>query len=471
MYQQRQQQQRRQPLQPNEDDTQDQQRKQKHLVDPGTSMGRYMINRSLGITKQPLGQMRPQISFHTHLGPVGSYAADSYIDLPTRFVHLAMNKSRHAIHALKWTPDARRVLVTSHSGEFTLWNGLAFNFESIMQAHDGAIYAINYSHSGDWLISGDQMGTIKFWQPNFNNVNILPGSHEDSVQDLVFSPNDSKFVSCSDDNTLKIWNFNTATEERVLKGHHWDVKSCDWHDELGLIVSGSKDNLIKLWDPRKGESVATIHDFKHTITECKFNNTANGSKRMLAAGSRDHSARVFDLRTMKSVYNLRRSSETDASSLLWNPVNSNIISVGGYDGSLCTYSLDRHISEEWSQSLQNTSGLVAMSKSAISMAPTHEMPYAHEKAIHAMGYHPLGNLLCTTGADRTVRFWGRSKPGDPTAFKESCYTGESHNWHQDNHNGNGDRFNGDSNQNRVPGLSLGANGGLPGLGSIPGLSS
>lgn len=34
---------------------------------------------------------------------------------------------------LQWTPDARRVLTGSTSGEFTLWNGLTFNFETILQ--------------------------------------------------------------------------------------------------------------------------------------------------------------------------------------------------------------------------------------------------------------------------------------------------------------------------------------------------
>lgn len=36
-------------------------------------------------------------------------------------------------HASQWTPDARRVLTGSTSGEFTLWNGLTFNFETILQ--------------------------------------------------------------------------------------------------------------------------------------------------------------------------------------------------------------------------------------------------------------------------------------------------------------------------------------------------
>lgn len=34
---------------------------------------------------------------------------------------------------MQWTPEGRRLLTGSSSGEFTLWNGMGFNFETIMQ--------------------------------------------------------------------------------------------------------------------------------------------------------------------------------------------------------------------------------------------------------------------------------------------------------------------------------------------------
>ena len=58
-------------------------------------------------------------------------AADS---MPTRHLHSSLNKLRHPINTVLWTPEGRRLLTGSSSGEFTLWNGIAFNFETIMQA-------------------------------------------------------------------------------------------------------------------------------------------------------------------------------------------------------------------------------------------------------------------------------------------------------------------------------------------------
>ena len=75
------------------------------------------------------------------------------------------------------------MLTGSSSGEFTLWNGMGFNFETIMQAHDSAIRALEYSHGADWLLSGDQDGVVKYWQTNFNNVKVLQ-AHDSPVRDV-----------------------------------------------------------------------------------------------------------------------------------------------------------------------------------------------------------------------------------------------------------------------------------------------
>lgn len=38
-------------------------------------------------------------------------------------------------YCFKWTPDGRRLITGASSGEFTLWNGLTFNFETILQVN------------------------------------------------------------------------------------------------------------------------------------------------------------------------------------------------------------------------------------------------------------------------------------------------------------------------------------------------
>ena len=66
--------------------------------------------------------------------------------------------------------------MSNDSGEFTLWNGLTFNFETILQAHDTAVQAMKWSHNDTWMITGDRSGYIKVrkYQKQIFMTSILP---------------------------------------------------------------------------------------------------------------------------------------------------------------------------------------------------------------------------------------------------------------------------------------------------------
>lgn len=139
---------------------------------------------------------------------------------------------------------------------------------------------MEWSYSGQWLISADNAGLIKYFQPNMNNLQVFQG-HGESVRDITWAPNDDRFATGSDDGTIKIWNFEMMREEKTLTGefvvsfsllgcmltlaslastgHGWDVKCVKWHPTKGLLVSGSKDNLIKFWDPRTSKVLTTLY--------------------------------------------------------------------------------------------------------------------------------------------------------------------------------------------------------------------
>lgn len=347
-----------------------------------------------------------------------AYPADT---IPVKHLHSSLNKIKHPVNVVRWTPEGRRLLTASTSGEFTLWNGTGFNFETIMQAHDSAIRALEYSHSDDWLISADHDGLIKYWQPNFNNVQSI-NAHADSIRDLAFSPNDSKFVTASDDATLKVFDFALGTMESKLEGHGWDAKSVDWHPTKGLLASGSKDHLVKLWDPRSGRCLTTLHGHKSTITKVLFEKVRGSC---LATSARDQTARVFDLRMMRDIC-LLKGHEKDISTLTWHPIHANLLSTGGMDGALFHYLLDSPntpagqpltVAPYDSPDPTNTP--------AQSIWPMHKISFAHDYAIWSLDWHPLGHILASGSNDRITRFWTRARPGDTEVFQDRYHIGEA----------------------------------------------
>ncbi|EDO16200.1 hypothetical protein Kpol_1014p19 [Vanderwaltozyma polyspora DSM 70294] len=365
---------------------------QRRTVDMSSPFNKLYFYKKHGL---PLAFVEPETSYVANIMPPDAYRyGDRIINVPSKFTHLSSNKVKHVIPVIKWTPEGRRLVVATFSGEFSLWNGSSFNFESIMQAHDTSVMAMTYSHAGDWMISGDADGTIKIWQPNFNMVKEIDGAHTEGIRDIAFSKNDSKFVTCADDNVLKIWNFSNGQQERVLSGHHWDVKSCDWHPEMGLIVSASKDNLIRLWDPRSGQCISSLLNFKHTVLKTRFQPTKGN---LLTAISKDKSCRVFDIRhSMRELMVYR--DEVDYMTLEWHPTNETMFTVASYDGSLKHFDILQDLEK-----------------------PTHVVPYAHDKCITSLSYNPVGHILASAAKDRTIRFWTRARPVDPNAYDDPTY--------------------------------------------------
>ena len=330
---------------------------------------------------RPDAQPDPLYNFQA-LPPV--YMIDKPVEcLNTRPIRMAMNKVKCPIFTVKWTPEGRRLITGASSGEFTLWNGLTFSFETILQAHDAAVRAMVWSHSDQWMITADHNGFVKYWQSNMNNVKMYQ-IHKEPVRGLTFSPTDQKFASCSDDSTVRVWDFLTCAEKAILRGHGSDVRCVDWHPFNSLLLSGSRDTQqpLKMWDPRTSKSV-TIHAHKNTVMDLKWNR--NG--KLFLTASRDHLVKLFDLRNLKSEVQTFKGHSKEATALSWHPYHEDLFVSGGSDGSIFFWLLDKK------QEIYSISS-------------------AHDTMVWSLDWHPLGHILVSGSNDHTTKFWTRSRFGD-----------------------------------------------------------
>ncbi|KAJ7090425.1 WD40-repeat-containing domain protein [Mycena belliarum] len=367
----------------------------RRTVDYNGGLGRWALLRKLRPNHGYVPCVRPSPASVIDLLPPKAYPDNSSTSLCTKFIHTSTNKVRCPVNAVTWTPEGRRVLTGSTSGEFTLWNGLTFNFETILQAHDTAICALAFTHSGAYLASADKSGTLKYFEPNMNNLAAWQGSaaHE-AIRGLSFSPDDRRFATASDDSSVRIWSFQERRVESVLTGHGWDVKCVEWHPTKGLLVSGSKDNDIKFWDPRTGTVLSTLHQHKNTIQALSW--SPNGD--MVASASRDQTVRVFDIRAMKE-FRTFKGHKKEVCSVTWHPTHALLVS-GGSEGAILHWDLS------------------AAPGPGGTTPPRATLAQAHDSNVWALAFHPLGHLLASAANDHTTRFWARERPGDALALGE-----------------------------------------------------
>uniref|UniRef100_A0A6Q2ZJH1 pre-mRNA 3' end processing protein WDR33 n=1 Tax=Esox lucius TaxID=8010 RepID=A0A6Q2ZJH1_ESOLU len=353
-------------------------------IDYNPSVIRHLENRLWQRDHRDFRAIQPDAACYNDLVPPVGILSNPMNAVTTKFVRTSTNKVKCPVFVIRWTPEGRRLVTGASSGEFTLWNGLTFNFETILQAHDSPVRAMTWSHNDMWMLTADHGGYVKYWQSNMNNVKMFQ-AHKEAIREASFSPTDNKFATCSDDGTVRIWDFLRCHEERILRGHGADVKCVDWHPTKGLVVSGSKDSQqpIKFWDPKTGQSLATLHAHKNTVMEVKWNLNGN----WLLTASRDHLCKLFDIRNLKEELHVFRGHKKEATAVAWHPVHEGLFASGGSDGSLLF----------WNVGVEKEVGGMEM---------------AHEGMIWSLAWHPLGHILCSGSNDHTSKFWTRNRPGD-----------------------------------------------------------
>jgi len=152
-------------------------------VDYNPTVAKQIVNRIWQRDYRDQRVLQPDGSYYIEMVPPIYQSHNPINAVTTKFVRTSTNKMRCPIFCVAWTPEGRRLVTGASSGEFTLWNGLTFNFETILQAHDASVRSMVWSHSDTWMVTGDHMGYIKYWQSNMNNVRMFQ-AHKDPVRGI-----------------------------------------------------------------------------------------------------------------------------------------------------------------------------------------------------------------------------------------------------------------------------------------------
>lgn len=155
-------------------------------VDYNCSVVNMLENRVWQRDERDRSTLQADVCYASEMLPPTAYPVNPINAVVTKFVRTSTNKAKCPIFCLAWTPEGRRLVTGASSGEFTLWNGLTFNFETILQAHDSSVRTMVWSHNDQWMVTGDTGGFVKYWQTNMNNVKLFQ-AHKDPVRGLRYS--------------------------------------------------------------------------------------------------------------------------------------------------------------------------------------------------------------------------------------------------------------------------------------------
>ncbi|MCS6884944.1 MAG: serine/threonine-protein kinase [Acidobacteriota bacterium] len=118
----------------------------------------------------------------------------------------------HCVNVISTSVDY--ILATGgKEGEIILWDMATRAQLTVLKGHEGAIRALDFSPTGDYLISGDWEGVVKVWDTATGELLVSVEAHEGAVMAAVFSPSEEQVATGGYDQVIKVWDFRHLLEE------------------------------------------------------------------------------------------------------------------------------------------------------------------------------------------------------------------------------------------------------------------
>jgi len=241
--------------------------------------------------------------------------------------------------------------------------------------HTSIVWKVLFTSDGKELISVSDDKTVRFWDvASGEPIRVLrppigPGP-EGKLNAAALSP-DGRTLAVGGyglkDAPGSIYLISVATGriERVLKGHTNVIFSLAFAVQPGgrlLLASGSYDNTARIWDVDTGECRRVLGGHTNFVGGVAFAPDAS----RLATASYDKTARIWSVAEGKCLRTLQGHTQA-VHSVAWSP-DGQLLATGGFDRSIRLWSPDGALS----RNIENLDGQIM---SVLFTADSRELLY------------------------------------------------------------------------------------------------
>ena len=156
-------------------------------------------------------------------------------------------------------------------------------------------------------------------------------AHKGDVNYCDWSPTDQTLATCSGDKTVRLWRAGDGTQlpPSPIAAHAYYVNACVFSPGGDLLATASSDNTVKLWTTANWTTIGedafrgfpqivhpptrvspspsgSLVGHEEAVRHCSFSPDGN----LLATGSADSTARVWEVASLRSIATLTRHDST-----------------------------------------------------------------------------------------------------------------------------------------------------------------
>jgi WD40 repeat protein len=273
-----------------------------------------------------------------------------------------------------------------------------------------------------WSSDGGSMaaahgGGVGIWRGGFGGTPDLQiTDHGAPVKWVAYAPQNHILATTSSDTTVRLWNSRTAAAISTLHSHKSAAECATFDYKGALLATASSDKTICVYD--FAQSGAHMQWTAHTndITALAFNKAG-----ILASGSWDNSARLWDTRTGRERCVLMHDGWIRA--LTFTPDGAHLVTACK-DGAWHVWNVETHekIRTVFAHDggvdclAYSPDGLLLATGGRDNMVKLWDAAngallatlYGHDKPVLTLAFHPAGQFLVTGSGDNTLRLWAVS---------------------------------------------------------------
>ena len=316
-----------------------------------------------------------------------------------------------------------------------LWKHDAVSSE-VIATFDHALYFLALSPDGKWLACCGGADDVALFDAQTFELRRTISSRQGEVNGLAFSRNSRWLATAGDDGCVVLWDLQTGKEIRRIKAHAKLAFQAGFSPDDTILVTCGNEPTIRLWDPLTGASIGTLrhHEDREDRVEC----LAVSPDGVLAAGSRDHTATLWQLDDRKRVLTDDPVLATGIVGSVAFGGNGDLLVTGTGRGLLSFIDVDPAPVVRMRQSLQDGISAVAVSENATSVlvgdnsgliqqlsaslhagssesdgdAPSISWRWqAHDGSVSSLAYLPGDRGVVSAGSDGRLVRWTRPAGG------------------------------------------------------------
>lgn len=142
-----------------------------------------------------------------------------------------------------WSPDGRRLAVSSDSGSIRIWDvdRLEQGPQKMPQGQ-APILSLDWDPTGEFLAAGNADGTVHIFEGTRLATQLA--GHRGPVQNVAWSPVNPWLLTTAADGTARLWERNGRSLS-VLEGAPGPTQAA-WHPDGRLLATGSADGTVRL---------------------------------------------------------------------------------------------------------------------------------------------------------------------------------------------------------------------------------